>query len=64
MCSNRVLRGWERLISLSSSNDRPIACEKLGVSGSSACGVEALNKNPSGSMLGCAMEVGLRQRSS
>ena len=58
MCSNGALRGREQLISLSSSNDRLIACEKLGVSGSFACGVEALNKkNPFGLRVCCAVEV-------
>ena len=57
MCSNGALHGRECLISLSSSNDRPIACEKFKVSASSVCEVEVLNKNPLGSVLGCAVEV-------
>ena len=51
--SGGVLHGREWLISLSPTT----SCEKLGVSGSSAYEVEALNKNPFGPMLGRVVEV-------
>ena len=51
--SNGVLYGWEWFISLFLS----ISCEKLGVSGSSACEVGVLNKNSFWPILVCAMEV-------
>ena len=53
VCSNGVLYGCEWRISLSPST----SCEKLGVSGSSACEVGVLNKNSFWPILVCAMEV-------
>ena len=52
VCSNGVLQVGSGLF-LSPST----SCEKLGVSGSSACEVEALSKNSFGPMLGCTVEV-------